>query len=70
MDLCYLAEGRFDAFWELILSPWDFAAGWIIIEKAGGVMSSVGGKPLSLARGSVMSANSPHMLEAISALIT
>jgi myo-inositol-1(or 4)-monophosphatase len=69
LDLCYLAEGRFDAFWELILSPWDFAAGWIIIEEAGGVMSSVGGKPLSLAPGSVMSANSPSMLEAISALL-
>jgi len=64
-----LAKGRFDAFWELILSPWDFAAGWIIVEEAGGVMSSVGGKPLFLAPGSVMSANSPSMLEAISALL-
>ena len=35
LDLCYLAEGRFDAFWELFLNPWDFAAGWVIIEGSG-----------------------------------
>lgn len=69
LDLCYLAEGRFDAFWELCLNPWDFAAGWVIIEEAGGIMSRVGGGPLSLAAGTVMSANSPDMLRAIAELL-
>jgi myo-inositol-1(or 4)-monophosphatase len=69
MDLCYLAEGRFDAFWELFLNPWDFAAGWLIVEEAGGVTSRVGGRPLSLSPGSVAGANSPAMLEAIAGLL-
>jgi myo-inositol-1(or 4)-monophosphatase len=69
LDLCYLAEGRFDAFWELFLNPWDFAAGWVIIEEAGGVTSRIGGAPLSLCQGGVMGANSPAMLEAISTLL-
>ena len=69
LDLCYLAEGRFDAFWELFLNPWDFAAGWVIIEEAGGITASVGGGPLTLAPGSVLGANSASMLEAISGLL-
>ncbi len=69
LDLCYLAEGRFEAFWELFLNPWDFAAGWVIIEEAGGVTSRVGGGSLALSPGSVMGANSPVMLEAISGLL-
>lgn len=69
LDLCYLAEGRFDAFWELFLNPWDFAAGWVIIEEAGGVMSTVGDAPLTLSPGSVMGANSTAMLQALAALL-
>ena len=69
IDLCYLAEGRFDAFWELFLNPWDFAAGWVIVEEAGGVMGRVEGGPLRLASGTVIGANSPAMKEALDALI-
>ncbi len=36
IDLAYVAAGRFDGFWELGLSPWDQAAGWCIIQEAGG----------------------------------
>lgn len=39
MDLCYVACGRFDGFWELKLKPWDVAAGAIIVEEAGGRIS-------------------------------
>ncbi|MEZ4548684.1 MAG: inositol monophosphatase family protein [Thermodesulfobacteriota bacterium] len=35
LDLCYLACGRFDGFWELGLNPWDTAAGVLIVEEAG-----------------------------------
>ena len=69
LDLCYLAEGRFDAFWELFLNPWDFAAGWVLVEEAGGVVERVEGTPLTLTPGSVMGANSRSMLEALRNLI-
>ena len=69
IDLCYLAEGRFDAFWELFLNPWDFAAGWVIVEEAGGVVGRVEGGPLRLSPGTVIGANSPAMKEALHELI-
>ncbi len=69
IDLCYLAEGRFDAFWELFLNPWDFAAGWVIVEEAGGVMGRVEGGPLRLSSGTVIGANSPAMRAALHELI-
>jgi myo-inositol-1(or 4)-monophosphatase len=40
LDLCYLACGRFDGFWELKLAPWDTAAGAIIVKEAGGIVSN------------------------------
>jgi myo-inositol-1(or 4)-monophosphatase len=39
LDLCYVACGRFDGFWEMKLSPWDMAAGAIIVQEAGGRVS-------------------------------
>ena len=69
IDLCYLAEGRFDAFWELFLNPWDFAAGWVIVEEAGGVLGRVEGGALRLSSGTVIGANSPAMKEALHELI-
>ncbi len=39
LDLAYVACGRLDGFWELGLSPWDMAAGWLLIEEAGGKVS-------------------------------
>ena len=69
LDLCYLAEGTLDSFWELFLHPWDFAAGWVIVEEAGGVTGRVGGGALTLSSGSVVGANSPTMLGAISDLL-
>ena len=69
LDLCYLAEGVFDGFWELFLYPWDFAAGWVIVEEAGGVLGRVEGGPLGLSPGTVIGANSPAMKEALHELI-
>lgn len=62
LDLCYLAEGRFDAFWELFLQPWDFAAGVLMVEEAGGVLARPGGDPLVLTPGGVAGANSAALL--------
>lgn len=43
LDLCYVAAGRFDGFWELKLHPWDVAAGIVIVEEAGGRASDFSG---------------------------
>ncbi len=48
LDLCYVACGRFDGFWELKLKPWDVAAGNLMITEAGGKVSDFAGAPLSL----------------------
>jgi myo-inositol-1(or 4)-monophosphatase len=45
LDLCYVAAGRFDGFWELKLQPWDVAAGLLIVEEAGGRTSDLHGGP-------------------------
>ncbi|MCK6583523.1 MAG: inositol monophosphatase [Anaerolineales bacterium] len=43
LDLCYVAAGRFDGFWELALKPWDVAAGGLICEEAGALVTNVSG---------------------------
>jgi myo-inositol-1(or 4)-monophosphatase len=48
LDLCYLACGRFDGFWELKLHPWDTAAGKILVEEAGGKVTDFAGRKYSV----------------------
>lgn len=43
LDLCYVAAGRLDGYWEFKLSPWDVAAGGLVVEEAGGRCSDLGG---------------------------
>ena len=43
IDLCFTAAGRFDGFWEYALKPWDIAAGKIIMEEAGGMVTNMDG---------------------------
>lgn len=43
LDLCYVAAGRFDGFWEMSLKPWDVAAGGLISEEAGAIVTNVTG---------------------------
>jgi myo-inositol-1(or 4)-monophosphatase len=45
LDLSYVAAGRFDGFWEWGLKPWDTAAGWLIVEEAGGLVTDFDGAP-------------------------
>ena len=47
LDLCYVACGRAELYFELVVSPWDFAAGKLIVEEAGGVVTTLDGEPLS-----------------------
>jgi myo-inositol-1(or 4)-monophosphatase len=48
LDLCYVACGRLDGFWELKLKPWDTAAGALIVAEAGGQLSDFSGEPFSI----------------------
>ena len=43
IDLCFVAAGRYDGYWELELSPWDVAAGGLIVREAGGVVTDMAG---------------------------
>lgn len=45
LDLCYVAAGRFDGFWEIRLQPWDLAAGGLIVAEAGGKITNLLGGP-------------------------
>ncbi len=58
LDLANVAAGRFDAFWENILSPWDFGAGMLLVREAGGLATDLDGTPLrALAPSSVLAGN-------------
>lgn len=69
LDLCYVAEGRFDGFWELSLSPWDYAAGWLLVEEAGGGVDRVEGGGLGLEPGSVLAGASLAFMEELRRLL-
>ena len=57
IDLAYVACGRFDGFWEDGLSPWDIAAGKLLIEEAGGKVSNFDNQPLSIYTLKVLASN-------------
>ena len=48
LDLCYVACGRFEGFWELKLNPWDTAAGAVILAEAGGRLTDLRGRPADI----------------------
>jgi myo-inositol-1(or 4)-monophosphatase len=57
LDLCYVACGRFDGYWEIDQSPWDIAAGGLIVEEAGGRMSDFRGGPFDSYGGETVASN-------------
>jgi myo-inositol-1(or 4)-monophosphatase len=57
LDLCYVACGRVDGFWELKLRPWDTAAGALIVAESGGRMSDFGGNDFSIWGNETMASN-------------
>ncbi|NWF54159.1 MAG: inositol monophosphatase [Syntrophaceae bacterium] len=58
LDLCYVAAGRFDGFWEMKLGPWDLAAGGLMVQEAGGKVTDFRGRPLALDGRQVLASNS------------
>jgi myo-inositol-1(or 4)-monophosphatase len=70
IDLCYVAAGRFDGFWEQKLQPWDVAAGALIVQEAGGQVTTSSGEPFRSELGSVLATNGrihAEMLQTIQA---
>lgn len=57
LDLAFVAAGRLDGFWENGLSPWDIAAGVLMVKEAGGFLSEIGGKPHRLDSPNILAAN-------------
>jgi myo-inositol-1(or 4)-monophosphatase len=62
LDLADVACGRFDAFWEMMLSPWDIAAGLLLVREAGGIVTNLEGEPCPIAHTAVVAGN-PTMHE-------
>jgi myo-inositol-1(or 4)-monophosphatase len=57
LDLCYVACGRLDGYWEHQLKPWDVAAGALLVREAGGQVTATDGGPFSVDGGQVLSSN-------------
>ena len=69
IDLAYTACGRYDGFYEAALKPWDTAAGWLLVEEAGGrVTSYAADAPYRLGGPTVLATNG-HIHDALSALL-
>jgi myo-inositol-1(or 4)-monophosphatase len=57
LDLCYVAAGRFDGFWEQSLRPWDVSAGALIVEEAGGRITGMDGPRFDPAAAHLVASN-------------
>jgi myo-inositol-1(or 4)-monophosphatase len=68
LDLAYVAAGRLDGYWEFNLSPWDLAAGILLVREAGGYVTDMAGGPGMLATGDVIAAND-HLHSPLSQLL-
>src|SRR5690606_5063436 len=71
IDLCWVACGRFDGFWEYNLNPWDIAAGYLIVQEAGGTITNFEGKSYSVFDKETLATNGnihKEMLQTINAI--
>ena len=72
LDLAYVAAGRLDAFWEISLKPWDVAAGLVLVQEAGGIVSEIYGAGEPLDTGNVLAATPklhPQLAESLNEAI-
>ena len=68
IDMCYVAKGVFDAFWEVYLHPWDICAGILIVEEAGGIITDFHGKKIDIYAKRILASNEkmhPHLMDII-----
>ena len=68
LDLCYVAAGRFEAFWEQHLQPWDVAAGALIVDEAGGRVTGMDGGPFDPAAAHLIASNGHVHREVVDAI--
>jgi len=68
LDICYIALGRCDGFWEMDLHPWDTAAGLVILEEAGGRVTDFGEGPFSVYGKQIVASNGKIHEEMVSVL--
>jgi myo-inositol-1(or 4)-monophosphatase len=59
LDAAYVAAGRLEGYWESIVKPWDVAAGWLLVEEAGGRVTDLSGGPFGVERGEILATNGP-----------
>jgi myo-inositol-1(or 4)-monophosphatase len=57
LDLCFVAAGWLDGYWEIKLKPWDIAAGAVICAEAGGRVTAIDGGPFASDAGTVVASN-------------
>lgn len=69
LDLAYVAAGRYEAFWEAGLKPWDVAAGVVLVREAGGMVTQVNGAGFSLEAPSLLASNE-HVHHSVSQLLS
>ena len=70
LDLCFLATGYLDGFWELDLRPWDYAAGVLMIREAGGQVTGLSGEPSWSPKGGGIIAGNPHIYPHIARMLS
>lgn len=68
LDMCYVACGRFDGFWELKLAPWDTAAGTCIVREAGGLVTNFFENSFDIHTKNIIASN-PHIYEEMSQIL-
>ena len=69
LDLCYVAAGRFDGYWEFGLKPWDTAAGTLVLAEAGGRVTKLNGGPFEfMDSGEILASNGKIHKEMIKTL--
>ncbi|MEO1522244.1 MAG: inositol monophosphatase family protein, partial [Cyanobacteria bacterium J06633_2] len=70
IDLAYVACGRLDGYWERGLSPWDLAAGVVLVEEAGGRVTAYDQHPFEIETGRILATNGTIHQELSNVLVT
>lgn len=70
IDLCYVAEGVFDGFWEVSLNAWDIAAGKLIVEEAGGIVTDFYNNPMNIFEKQLLASNGKVHKQMIEVLLS
>jgi myo-inositol-1(or 4)-monophosphatase len=70
LDLCWLACGRFDGFWEYYLHPWDTAAAMLIVTEAGGIVTQIKNNEYSIFDNNILAANNIYVHRAMRKILS